>query len=54
VAGSGPGDDSPHPQLGMRGVGQITPISYSPQHSVRSRLPEGELDNGLDMPCRIG
>lgn len=36
------------------GVGQHTPISYSPQHSVRGRLTEGEHDNGLDMPCRIG
>jgi hypothetical protein len=38
------------------GVGQKTPtiIPYSPQHSVRGRLPEGEHYNGLDMPCRIG
>jgi hypothetical protein len=36
------------------GVGQKTPLSYSPQHSVRGRLPEGEHYNGLDMPCRIG
>jgi hypothetical protein len=42
------------PEYTVLGLGKNTPRSSSPHHSVRGRLTEGEHDNGLDMPCRIG